>query len=107
MHGSLAAMSMALHILKDSYNMVEWWLVLYYKRTPSTHYYPESSELMTYMETHPKKLVLFKLKGPLDWNKAKVMNKWWTQGCLYIAFWPWLEEVWLQMAHFYPHLKFH
>ena len=46
-------MSMTLHILANHRNVVGWRLVLKYMRIPPTHYYLESSEQATYMETHP------------------------------------------------------
>ena len=47
-------MFMTLHILADHENVVGWQLVPNYIRTPSTHYYLESSGQSTYMETHPQ-----------------------------------------------------
>ena len=47
-------MSMALHILVGHHNVVGWWLVLIYMRTPPLHFYLESSGQVAYMETHQK-----------------------------------------------------
>ena len=46
-------MSTALHILADHHNVVGWWLVLNYMRTPPIHYYLDCSGQAAYMETHP------------------------------------------------------
>jgi hypothetical protein len=45
---------MALHILTDRHNVVGWWLVLNYMRTPPTHYCLEYIGRVAYTETHPK-----------------------------------------------------
>lgn len=50
---------MALYILADGHNVVGWWLVLKYMRTPLTHYYLESSGCAPYMETHSKFISIF------------------------------------------------
>ena len=44
-------MSTTHHILADHHNVVGWWLVLNYMRTPLTHYYLESSRRVASMET--------------------------------------------------------
>ena len=45
---------MALHILADYHNVIEWQLVLNYMRTPPIHYYLASSGQAACMETHHK-----------------------------------------------------
>jgi hypothetical protein len=51
-------MSTTLHILVDHHNVVGWRLVIIYMRTPSTHYYLESSGQATYKGTYPLTLNL-------------------------------------------------
>ena len=46
-------MSTALYILVGHHNVFGWLLLLIYMKTPPTHYYLESCEKATYMETHP------------------------------------------------------
>ena len=43
-------MSLALHILVGHQNVVGWWLVLIYTRTPPTHYELKSSGKVAYMD---------------------------------------------------------